>query len=141
MANNPLEEARLVADKARLELERLERLQAAYPDMQKHVNRWKTVRYYSAMVNTVVNDLEIRHSCGCCPDAACEVWPFLETPNGRVYTDPPRFSVGERSWTGRDRPDPNWEEALYKAQIPELLIQRVRDHFGDAEETSEIPDP
>lgn len=37
------------------ELEKLEQLYKNYPDLKKHVNRWKTVRYCSKSVNDKVN--------------------------------------------------------------------------------------
>ena len=111
------------------EAERLQRLTAAYPDLQRHVNRWKTVRYYSKAVNTVVDRFELRHSCGCCSDAELQLWPYLETPDGNVYSDPPCFGVGEQHWISGDRPYDGWRKRLRDAGLPEVIVEAVARRF------------
>jgi len=117
------------ASKKVAEAERLVRLSTAYPDLQKHVGRWEKVVYYSPSVNPKVVQYDLRHNCGCCSDSPLEVWPYLETKDGRVYSDPPCFQVGEKYYLGGDRPYPKWEEAFEKAGISEVITEAISAHF------------
>ncbi len=108
---------------------RLTQLAEVYPDLQRYEGRWKKVVYYSKTVNSTVERFDLRHNCGCCPDSPLEIWPYLETPHGKVYSDPPSFSVGERHWMGGDTPYPGWEDKMKAAGIPEIIIGAVGVHF------------
>ena len=116
-------------DKKRLEAERLERLAASYPDLQKHVGRWNKVAFYSKAVNGRVDRFDLRHNCGCCRDSPLELWPYLETPDGNVYSDPPKFVIGEQHWISGDRPRKGWKDELRKAGLPDLIVGAVEAHF------------
>jgi hypothetical protein len=111
------------------EAERLARLVSTYADLEKHVGRWNKVAYYSASVNSKVTKFDLRHNCGCCPDSPVELWPYLETPDGNVYSKPPYFRIGEKHNLGGDRPYPGWEEELKNAGIPEGIIESIHAHF------------
>jgi hypothetical protein len=124
-----IKELRESAEKALQEAHRLEALRTKYPDLKRYVGRWKKVAYCSPAVNALANECDIRHNCGCCPDSPLEVWPFLQTPQGRIYTDPPEFRVGEKHWIAGDTPYPDWKERLRGAGISEALIDKVRAHF------------
>ena len=78
------------------EAARLERLLAAYPDLKKHTGRWEKVAYFSKEANSKVTNYDCRHNCGCCNDSPLEIWPYVETSDGKVYSDPASFMVGER---------------------------------------------
>lgn len=120
------EALRKEAERAMAEADRLTRLQAEFPDLRRHEGRWKKVVYCSKSVNQSVDDFESRHNCGCCNDSPLEVWPYKSTPEGRVYTDPPCFFVGERDvWGYGDRAHPDWGKGLRTAGIPEPLIERI----------------
>jgi hypothetical protein len=131
-----------------LEAEKLQRLLTAYPDLQKHVGRWKKVAYCSASVNSKVNRFDLHHNCGCCTDSPLEFWPYLETPDGNVYANPPSFQVGEKHYMGGDVPYSGWKERLEKVGIPEAVIGAVVMHFKEckqarirtAEEDDEVPE-
>jgi len=116
-------------DKKRLEAERLERLGQAFPDLQKYVGRRNKVAFYSKTVNSRVNRFDLRHNCGCCRDSPLELWPYLETPDGNVYSDPPKFTVGEQHWIAGDRPQKGWKGQLQRAGLPEVIIGAVEMHF------------
>jgi hypothetical protein len=122
------------AEEKRVEAERLVRLSAEFPDLRKHVGRWNKVAYCSASVNSRVGRFELRHNCGCCPDSPLELWPYLETPNGNVYSDPPSFQVGEKYYLGGDRPYPGWEEKLKAVGLPEIIIGAVGMYFKQCKE-------
>ena len=117
------------AEEKKIEAERLVRLSAEFPDLRKHVGRWNKVAYCSASVNSLVGRFEMRHNCGCCSDSPLELWPYLETPNGNVSSDPPSFQVGEKYYLGGDRPYPGWEEKLKAARLPEIIIGAVEVYF------------
>jgi len=116
------------------EIDRLERMAAAYPDLRRYEGRWKKVVFCSKAVNAVVSSYDMRHNCGCCSDSPLELWPYAETDVGRVYSDPPMFFIGERSWMGGDDPKPGWKDELRKAGIPETIIDRVKAHFRQERE-------
>jgi hypothetical protein len=101
----------------------------AYPNLRKRVGRWEKVAYYSKDVNTVVDRFDLRHNCGCCNDSPLEIWPYLETPIGRVYSDPPEFRVGEKSYFGGDKPYDAWDATMKAAGIPDVIIGAVSVHF------------
>lgn len=136
------------AEERRIEAERLGRLSAEFPDLQKHVGRWDKVAFYSKSVNSRVGRFDMRHNCGCCSDSPLELWPYLETPDGKVYSDPPCFQIGERSYFGGDKPYHNWKEKLKQAGIPEVIIESVGYYFDKckedrirlASEDDEVPD-
>jgi hypothetical protein len=111
------------------EAARLTRLVSTYPDLQKHVGRWNKVAYSSASVNSKVTKLDFRHNCGCCLDSPLELWLYLETPDGNIYSNPPYFTVGEKHNLGGDRPYPGWEKELRAAGIPEVVVASVHAYF------------
>lgn len=134
------------------EVERLTLLSTEFPDLKKHVGRWDKVAYYSSSVNSKVDQVELRHNCGCCSDSPLEAWPYLETPNGKVYSDPPCFQVGEMHYLGGDGPYPKWKEGLKSAGISEVVIEVISMHFKrdrdnriqaacEDDEISEDPEP
>lgn len=117
------------AAKLAKEAARIDALATAYPDLRKHTGRWKKVVYCSQSVNSMVNEMESRHNCGCCNDSPLEIWTFLETPNGRVYSDPPMFFVGNREYGHGDSPSPGWDRSMAEKGIPAALIDKVRPLF------------
>lgn len=131
MTTSAKEIADLQAEAAKklAEADRLQKLTELYPDLQKRVGRWDKVAYYSKAVNALVTNYDQRYNCGCCNDSPLEIWPYLETPHGRVYSDPPEFRVGEKYWMGGDKPYAGWKEEMQKAGIPESIIDRVQFHF------------
>jgi hypothetical protein len=130
------------------EVERLTRLAIEFPNLQKHVGRWNKVAYYSISVNSRVDQVELRHNCGCCHDSPLEAWPYLEVSGGRVYSDPPCFSVGEKHYQGGDKPYPRWREELKAVGISDEVIEVISVHFRSdkeariraAEEDDEVSD-
>lgn len=115
-------------DAKQAELDRLKRLAEKYPDLQKHIGRWEKVAYYSKIANTQATRFDMRHNCGCCSDSPLELWPYMETPDGNIYTDPPMFTIGEREGLG-DRPYDGWKRKLQNAGLPESLIGACEVYF------------
>jgi hypothetical protein len=113
--------------------DKLAALLGEFPDLRRWEGRWKKVVYYSATVNGRVTDFERRHNCGCCHDSPLEVWPYVETEHGRVYSDPPMFSVGEQ-YDGGDRANPGWDDNMRAKGIPDPIIERVSHLFTEEDE-------
>lgn len=108
----------------------LERLLSKFPDLEININRWQRVRCSSPSANGFVTRFDIGHNCGCCSDSPLEVWPYLETDDGRVYSKPARFVVGEKDPTFYvDRPYTGWDAKMGEAGIPKSIIDAVRAHF------------
>jgi len=127
-----------IAEKQK-ELLDLEALYQQFTDLRRHVNRWKRVRFCSASVNNKVKRFDMSHNCGCCNDSPLEVWPYLETEHGNIYSDPPCFQVGEKSYISGDDPYPGWKNEMRKANIPEDIIGAVSMHFKQcAKERKEL---
>jgi hypothetical protein len=120
------------------EAEALIKLRELYPDLQKRTGRWGKVAYYSKAANADADDFDMRHNCGCCSDSPLEIWPYVKTPHGNVYSDPPCFTVGERvpdylEDEREDRPYPNWDKGMRDAGISEHIITIVGHHLGASE--------
>ena len=111
------------------EADKLESMLKEYPDLRKSTGRWNKVAYYTSAVNSKVNRFDIRHNCGCCSDSPLEIWPYLESPIGNIYSEPAKFIVGEKSYYGGDKPYDGWDTKMRDAGIPEAIIGSVRIHF------------
>jgi hypothetical protein len=133
---------RAEAEAKKAESDRLTALLAAFPDLRRYEGRWKKVAYWSPTVNEKVTDFDYRANCGCCSDSPIEVWMYVETPHGRVYSDPPMFFVGHRNAEmGGDDPEAGWQEKLRAARLPEAIVERVGHLFrARATEDDEAPD-
>lgn len=119
-----------VSDRLRAEAHRLGTLAHEFPDLEKRVGRWKKVVFSSAAANARATGFDMRHNCGCCADSPLEIWPYAETPHGRVYTKPAEFRVGEREPSfGADKPYEGWEDKMREAGIPESIVSAVAEHF------------
>jgi hypothetical protein len=111
------------------EIEHLKKLEKNFPDIKKHIGRWNKVAYYSKTINEKADRFDKRYNCGCCNDSPLEIWPYLETEFGKIYTDPPVFRVGEKHWISGSVPYKNWEKNLIEAGIQESVIGAIQMHF------------
>lgn len=132
-----IDELKNGSEKSMTEAERLSRLMVRYPDLKKHVGRWKKVAFYSKSVNPVVDKVDIRHNCGCCSDSPLEAWPYVDTEDGRVYSDPPMFFVGNRTYDYGDEEEPGWDEKMRGHGIPEPVLDKIQPHFKRPDDESE----
>lgn len=114
--------------------DQLEALLTKYPDLKKNSGRWNKVAFSSAHVNSIVDRFDIRHNCGCCNDSPLEIWPYLETPHGKIYSEPAKFVVGEKHWISGDTPYDGWKTSMKVAGIPEGIIAAVQAHFDQSKE-------
>ena len=113
------------------EAARLEALLLEYPNLRKHTARWNKVSYYSKDINPLATEYEGRFNCGCCSDSSREVFPYLDTANGRVYSDPPKFSIGEKNDYGGATPYLGWDQKMRDAGISEVVIAKIQAQFKD----------
>lgn len=95
-------------------LHNLTQLQSQFPDLQKYVGRWDKVAYYSKAANSQIQGFDYRRNCGCCADSPYEIWPYLNTEHGKVYSDPPKLWADSLS-----------EEELRKLEFPETIITKL----------------
>lgn len=115
--------------------ERLSRLVKEYPDLEKRSGRWNKEVYASKTVNGRVDQYETRYNCGCCgDDSPLEVWPYIETPDGRVYSNPPYFFVANRGGVERK----GWKQDMQKAGISESIIQKFDGRYTKCEEVADL---
>ncbi len=126
--------AKKLADAAEIETKLKE-----FPDLKRYVGRWNKTAYYSMSVNGTVNDFDRRFNCGCCADSPLEVWPYKDTPHGRIYSDPPSFMVGTRDYELGTQAYPGWEHKMRDAGISEAVIERVARHLEFREEEEDPP--
>lgn len=89
-------------------------------------------RYYTSAVNEEVDLCEI--ICDCSYGSLVEVFPYLITQFGRVYSDPPRFVVGE--WLDFDyaRPFSDWYDRMDMHSIGQSIIDQVFEYFDSFED-------
>lgn len=119
-----------ISEGLRAEAHRLSDLAHQFPDLKKKVGRWKKVVFTSPAANARATGFDMRHNCGCCADSPLEVWPYAETLNGRVYSEPPEFRVGERDPSfGADKAYEGWDKKMRDAGIPDAIVSAVAEHF------------
>lgn len=112
------------------EADKLEALLKLYPDIKVREHRWGKITCYSKLVNSLVSNYDVRHNCGCCSDSPLEVFPYIETPHGRVYSDPPCFTIGHQNPdTYGDDPYDNWRDNLKNSGIPDEIIEKIGYRF------------
>jgi hypothetical protein len=98
-----------------------------YDNVKVDINRWNTKRIYTKEVNEKVNEVEIRHNCGCCSDSPIEIWPYyLEDGSINIYCDPIPLIVGNGN-----EPNENWQQQFIDNKIPQTIINRVSKWFKE----------
>jgi hypothetical protein len=140
-----IEALRREADKNIKEADKLEGLLKKFPDLLLHTNRWNKVRYYSKSANSIADKYDIGYNCGCCNDSPLELSPYIETEYGRVYSDPPVFTIGDKNIYRSDKPYDGWDKKLREANVKEEIIEKVSHRFdyylsGDSEEIEDDDD-
>lgn len=126
-----VEKARSTQTRIHGQLDAIERLRARFDDLRAYQGRWNKHVLYSRHVNAAATACDIRHNCGCCPDSPLEVWPYLDTPDGPVYSDPPEFYVGEAYYDGGDVEHDGWDTKMRDAGVSEAVIGIVAGYFLD----------
>ena len=128
-----IETLRKEASEKLAEASRLEAMLQAYPNLRKHTGRWKKVAYYTKDVNALVTEYDQRFNCGCCNDSPLEIWPYVQGPHGKVYSEPACFVAGEKEpFYGGAVAHKGWDTKMEAAGIPRPIIDRVRSVFRQA---------
>jgi len=114
------------------EIKKLKKVQKIYPDIKTNVNRWSQERLSSKEVNSIVDEVEISHNCGCCDDSPLEVWPYKVVEGLRIFSNPSRFTVADKNAYGCGNiPYDCWEEKLKKENISEVVIKKVEKYLEE----------
>lgn len=117
--------------------QRILRLIAKYPSLRRQTDRWNREYFCTKEVNALVTDCEFGHSRGCCDDSPMRVRPYLETPDGRIYSDPVEFSPGELNGYWWDEPYDNWEQKFLQHGISQAVIDKVAAYFEKEKKEAE----
>lgn len=115
------------------ELDKISNLINLFPDLKLEKSRWGKVYYFSKQVNSQVTDFESGFSCGCCPDAALHIFFYTQTQFGPVYSSPTHFYVGEKGLDRFANIELGWEDAMFEANIPKEMIDKVAQSFEENE--------
>lgn len=89
----------------------------------------------------------VGRSCGCCADAAVQLWLYAERHGERVYADPPYVCVGEgnpthgEEWDDRPRDvwSDGWLESVRKAWGDDAARFVAARHPARVTEAKELP--
>jgi len=124
------------------ELLKIKSLLDIYPDLESYVGRWGKNVYCSKSVNKLVNNYERRFNCGCCSDSPLELWPYLDTEHGRIYSSPAMFFIGKKDddfFRTKLVQSAGWKDDLKKHDIPEDLIEKIS-YIFPKEDEEEVED-
>lgn len=115
------------------QIERLRKVQSlinTYPDLKEYKDRWGRKYYTSSMINEKVDQVEIRHACGCCADSPLLAYFYKEIDGIKIYADPYSICIGNQNEFGYgDVPNPNWKKILRRHRIPEEMDGKVQAYF------------
>lgn len=105
-------------------------LQAEFPDLVVHTDRWQSKRFGSKTVNSRADHVDFGFNCGCCHDSPCEARPYIETMGVKVFADPDCYFIGERcDWGSNYRAVSErrgWEDTMQQNGISQAAIDLVR---------------
>jgi hypothetical protein len=120
---------------------KLQRIREKFLDLDETRDRWGTIRLTAKSANSQVTDIETRHTCGCCNDAPFMAMPYLEIEGERVYSNPERFCVGEKStsYYGENWYD-DWQVSMQQAGIPQVTIDKLVPAFEKDRKRAEAYD-
>ena len=109
-----------------------------FPDLQEYHGRWNSF-LCSSKVNLLANQVDFRHSCGCCPDAVLYAMPYIEINNIKIYSIPTQIVIGEQGYCG-EKPYDNWEIDIRQQGFPEMIIEKIKTYFQDNQTSEEDND-
>lgn len=118
---------RLEAVRKTAEAIKFERMQALFPDLSSTT---KTLGPFwcSTHVVKLAQDCEFRHWGGLRLTGPLEVWPFVDTVEGRVYSSPVGTVVGDL--VGQNYvPRPGWSNTLSEQGFSDQVIQKVSQYL------------
>lgn len=138
-AEDKIKELQKVVDKNNDEINTLVKLTERFPDLEIHKNRWGEERYSAKSVNKVADKWYYGHSCGCCEDAALEIYFYIEIDGVKIHSNPDKFYIGEKSDYSDSgyRIEFDFEKKMIEAEINLELIQKVKIYYSGCEEKEE----
>ncbi|WCF11697.1 hypothetical protein NDS46_30585 (plasmid) [Paenibacillus thiaminolyticus] len=102
-----------------------------FEDLAERRDRWGTIYYSTPEVNKQVNEVEFRHSCGCCSNASLLAYFYKIFHGVKIYSEPYSICIGEKYTLGwGDIANSQWKEELRKHGIPEILDEKIEEYFG-----------
>jgi len=125
-------------EKSTLKLAQLRDLAVTYPNLQRGEDRWKNERFYTKEITSHPGlQVSRRRSCGCCPDAAILIDPFLTVDGGGlpiscIYTTYSGIQTGVDNNGDRFREHEAVVADLRKDGYSEDFIQK---HFPASDDT------
>lgn len=110
---------------------RMRKLLERFPDIELIYSRWSNfLGYATTQVNPIADQVDIYHSCSCCPDPVLKAQIYIEVDGDKVFTSPSDFSVGEKD-EYVDVPYDGWRNKLKDAGISDAAIEKVAEHFRE----------
>ena len=106
------------------EIETLKKVVEKFPDLKEYKGRWQSY-YTSGEALKLADKINVNHSCGCCPDAALYVKPYLEYLGIKIFCPKPEICIGEGTYSGPDNIDDNWKEILEKEGVTSPKIYEL----------------
>lgn len=106
-------------------------LSEQFPDLRENQTRWQT--YLCAeSVNSIAEDVDFAHSCGCCIDAVLYAMPYIDRNGQRIYSDPCQIAIGEKAGYDACGEKPrDWEEIVKKHGFPDRIAEKIRVFFEE----------
>lgn len=129
MIDNHITRLESEAKKAQDELAKIRRLREEFPDLDSHTDRWKNIRYMAKSANAMVDQIEIRRSCGCCPDTPIIAMPYLEFEGMRLYSDPHYIYIGHQTYNYDVQEEAGWKRQYEQAGISYHVIKKVKEYL------------
>ena len=99
-------------------------------DLTKSLDRINRLKNSHKRFNTLVEDCDIYHECGCCDKAKLYASPYVLVDNVKKYAYPEKFLIGERCGYG-DHEFTGWARKLRDEKIPEKIILIINKYFDD----------
>ena len=134
MSNNLTENINKEIEKLESQINRLnfvKKLIETYPDLHERTDRWNNKYYSSASINSQVDKVTFKHSCGCCADAPLLALFYKDVNGIKIYADPYSITIGESYASGYgDISYHNWKETLRKYNIPVEMDAKVEEYFA-----------
>ena len=120
---------KIAREEAQLSLEK--KLLALYPDLVINKDRWGNIKLCSPSLNSKVDQVYFKATCGCCSDAPYQAVCYLEVEGARVYSNPPSVIFAQQVLdTGIEAPK-DWETIFDKFGFNDEIKRQVAEYIKD----------
>lgn len=116
-------------EKQKKEIENKLSLFERFPDLHEYRGRWNNY-LCSKKVNEIANEVEFRHSCGCCPDAVLYAMPYIKIEGNKIYSDPAQIGIGEKQHLG-EKAWHSWKDKIKEQGCSEEVIKKIEKMFEE----------